>query len=110
MAIVELKACEPVVPQLAEAPESVNFKAGNHVFRYLRRQILTFRSDIWRANIIYGAYDLGRMSIEAMRHHPPPAPYPDPDEVKQAQSNSSLLKSDSRKSPELLFAEVDGFR
>ncbi|MGB8885171.1 MAG: hypothetical protein WCC87_00515 [Candidatus Korobacteraceae bacterium] len=97
MAIVELKACEPVVPQLAEAQESVNFKAGNHVFRYLRRQILTFRSDIWRANIIYGAYDLG-------------APYPDPDEVKQAQSNSSLLKSDSRKSSELPFAEVDGFR
>ncbi len=40
------------------------------MFRYLRRQILTFRSDIWRANIIYGAYDVARMSFEAFRHHP----------------------------------------
>jgi hypothetical protein len=39
------------------------------VFRYVRRQILTFRSDIWRANIIYGVYDLTRMSIVAWRHH-----------------------------------------
>ena len=49
--------------------QTANFKAGNHVFRYFRRQILTFRSDIWRANIIYGFYDLGRMSFVAMKHH-----------------------------------------
>ncbi len=68
LAVVELKSCQPAVPQLAAAPQSANFKAGNHVFRYFRRQILTFRSDIWRANIIYGVYDLGRMSVEAIRH------------------------------------------
>jgi hypothetical protein len=110
LAIVELKACQPVVPELASAPESANFKAGNHVFRYFRRQILTFRSDIWRANIIYGAYDLGRMSVEAMRHHPPPAPYPEPNELEQARANSLAPKSDSGKSPEHPFAEADGFR
>jgi hypothetical protein len=42
------------------------------MFRYFRRQILTFRSDVWRANIIYGIYDLGRMSFEALPHHPAP--------------------------------------
>ncbi len=110
LAIVELKACQPVVPQLALAAESANFKAGNHVFRYFRRQILTFRSDIWRANIIYGAYDLGRMSVEAMRHHPPPPPYPEPNELEQARANSVAPKSDSSKSPELPIAEADGFR
>ncbi len=74
LAIVQLKQCQPVVPGLASSTAGTNFKAGNHVFRYLRRQILTFRSDIWRANIIYGAYDLTRMTIETFRHHPVPPP------------------------------------
>lgn len=74
LAIVLLKPCQPVVPGLAANTAQTKFKAGNHVFRYFRRQILTFRSDIWRANIIYGIYDLGRMSVEAMRHHPVPPP------------------------------------
>ena len=39
---------------------------------YIRREILTFRNDIWRANIVYGVYDLGRMAIAAMRHPLPP--------------------------------------
>ena len=41
---------------------------GNKVFRYARKQILTFRSDIWRANILYGAYDLTRIAVNAVRH------------------------------------------
>lgn len=74
LAIVQLKECQPVVPGLASSTAGTNFKPGNHVFRYFRRQILTFRSDIWRANIIYGAFDLARMSIDAMRHHPDAPP------------------------------------
>ncbi len=69
LAVVELKDCQPTVPEMPAASQTANFKAGNHVFRYCRRQILTFRSDIWRANIIYGFYDLGRMSFVAMKHH-----------------------------------------
>jgi len=74
LAVVQLKTCQPLVPGLPSSTAGVNFKAGNHVFRYFRRQILTFRSDIWRANFIYGAYDLVRMSVEAFRHHPTPSP------------------------------------
>ena len=69
VAFVELKPCQPIVPTLESMPATANYKPGNHAFRYFRRQILTFRSDIWRANIIYGIYDLGRMSVQAMRHH-----------------------------------------
>ncbi len=69
LAVVELKQCQPMVPGLASGTASARFRPGNHVFRYFRRQILTFRSDIWRANIIYGAYDLTRMSIVAWRRH-----------------------------------------
>ena len=86
LAVVQLKECQPVVPGLASSTAGTNFKAGNHVFRYCRRQILTFRSDIWRANIIYGVYDLARMSIQAMRHHPTPPP------TQQAKSNAKPVQ------------------
>ncbi len=69
LAVVQLKECQPMVPGLASGSASKQFKPGNHVFRYFRRQILTFRSDIWRANIIYATYDLVHMSVVAWRRH-----------------------------------------
>ncbi len=86
LAIVQLKECQPVVPGLPSSTAGTNFKAGNHVFRYFRKQILTFRSDIWRANIIYGAYDLVRMTVETFRHHPTPPP------TEQAQADANALQ------------------
>jgi LssY C-terminus len=86
LAIVQLKECQPLVPGLQLSTAGTNFKAGNDVFRYLRKQILTFRSDIWRANIIYGAYDLTRMTIETFRHHPTPPP------TQQAQTDAKALQ------------------
>jgi hypothetical protein len=86
LAIVQLKDCQPVIPGLPASTAGTNFKAGNHVFRYLRKQILTFRSDIWRANIIYGAYDLTRMTIQAFRHHPTPPP------TQQAEADAKALQ------------------
>jgi hypothetical protein len=72
IAVVELKDCQPVDPDLSAGASNASFKPGNHAFRYIRREILTFRNDIWRANIVYGIYDLGRMAITAMRHPLPP--------------------------------------
>ena len=72
VAVVQLQDCHPVVPGLSASPSTARFRPGNHVFRYIRREILTFRNDIWRANIIYGAYDLGRMAVAALRHQPVP--------------------------------------
>lgn len=69
LAVVELKNCKSPTPELADVSTPAPFKPGNKVFRYFRRQILTFRSDVWRANIIYGMYDLGHMSIVALKHH-----------------------------------------
>jgi hypothetical protein len=70
MAVVKLKECQPVNPVINADSSGLNFKAGNRAFRYLRREILTFRSDIWRANIIYGIFDAGRMAINALRRRP----------------------------------------
>jgi LssY C-terminus len=63
VAFVRLKEC---CPENAETPG--DFHAGNRPFRYARQQILILRSDIWRANIIYGVFDLGRLLHSALRH------------------------------------------
>ncbi len=75
VAVIQLKECKPGNPELDANSNGGNFKPGNHVFRYLRREILTFRSDIWRANIIYGMYDVGRMTLMALRRPPVIQPF-----------------------------------
>jgi len=63
LAFVHLKDC-PSDTKVTPS-QKVRTRPGNRVFRYVRSQILIFRSDIWRANIIYGLYDLGRMMVTA---------------------------------------------
>jgi hypothetical protein len=74
VAVVRLQTCTA-----AEAPlsskASGSYRPGNHVFRFFRRQILTFKNDMLRANVIYGVYDVGRMSWMAFRK-PAMAPIP----------------------------------
>lgn len=65
VAVVTLQTCSAGEPSL-DAKDDV-YKPGNHAFRFFRRQILTFRNDILRANIIYGLYDVGRMTVAALR-------------------------------------------
>ena len=75
IAVIQLRKCEPRNPELNANSGGGHFKPGNHVFRYLRRGILTFRSDIWRANIIYGMFDAGRMTVRALRRPPVVHPF-----------------------------------
>ena len=70
VAVISLQDCRPANPELVSEPEKHSFRPGNYAFRYIRKQILTFRNDIWRANIIYGAYDVGRMTWTALRRQP----------------------------------------
>jgi hypothetical protein len=71
IAVLQLQECHAAVPQLAEFPEPAPFKPGNVVFRYLRRDILTVTSDMFRANIIYATYDVLRMGFHAWKHRTP---------------------------------------
>ncbi len=68
MAVVQLQDCHAAVPELADVPESAPFKPGSAVFRYLRRDVLTVRSDMLRANIIYATFDVLRMGFRAWKH------------------------------------------
>jgi hypothetical protein len=89
IAIVQLKECQPVLLGVPSSTAGTHFEPGNRAFRYLRNQILTFRSDIWRANIIYGAYDLTRMTIQTFRHPPTPPP------TQEAQTDAAVLRDTS---------------
>jgi hypothetical protein len=68
IAVIALQECHSANPQLDSTAKGRNFKPSNHAFRFIRRQILTFRNDMLRANIIYGAYYAGRMTVSALRH------------------------------------------
>jgi LssY C-terminus len=68
VAVVELKNCEnPVFEQTSDQP-AVKTRPHSNLARYLRMQVLSFRSDLIRANVVYGAFDLTRMAIRARRH------------------------------------------
>lgn len=68
VAVVTLQDCQ--ASSQPNVTKSGSFKPGNHIFRFARRQILTFRSDIVRANIIYSAYEGGRLMVNALRRPP----------------------------------------
>ena len=71
VAVVELQKCRSESTKVDSTAKNTAFRPGNYTFRFLRRQILTFRNDIVRANIIYGAYEAGRMTWTALHHEPP---------------------------------------
>jgi len=68
IAVVQLQDCHAAVPELESDAVPAPYKPGSAVFRYFRREVLTVRSDIWRANIIYATYDILRMGFRAWKH------------------------------------------
>ena len=74
VAMVTLQECSPTQTQLHSNIKTLTYRPGNYAFRFIRRQILTFKNDMLRANIIYGTYDVGRRGFAALRHQPPIPP------------------------------------
>jgi hypothetical protein len=69
IAVVQLKDCHAVVPELEARSQPAPYKPGSVVFRYFRRDVLTVRSDMLRANIIYATFDVLRMGFNAWKRH-----------------------------------------
>ena len=66
VSVVRLKNCER--PDFASSTDtSLPFRPRSKFARYFRMQVLSFRGDVLRGNIIYGVFDLSRMSIRAYR-------------------------------------------
>lgn len=63
MTIVRVKPCE----SSAGEPAGASYKNGSWAYRYLRRQILTVRSDLIRSNCIYGMFELVRSVTGVVR-------------------------------------------
>jgi len=67
VAVVRLKDCSS--ESIFSGASDVSFmpsRPGNRFTRYIRTQVLSFRSDVWRGNIIHGGFDVGRMAIAAL--------------------------------------------
>jgi hypothetical protein len=70
LAVVRLKNCEnPLFEQEAGNASAVAVRPHSKFARYVRMQVLSFKSDVVRGNIVYGMFDLTRMAIRAQRNH-----------------------------------------
>jgi len=71
LAAVQLKDCETAVfeRQAADAAALAGSRPHSKFARYVRMQVLSFKSDVVRGNIVYGVFDLTRMAIRARRNH-----------------------------------------
>jgi hypothetical protein len=70
VAVVTLQDCRSAAPAADLSVKPAKYKPSNIVFRYIRRQILTYRNDVYRENCIYGAYALVRVTVKGiMLHH-----------------------------------------
>jgi hypothetical protein len=70
VAVVTLQDCQPTLPQADLSAKPARFKPGNYAFRYIRRQVLGYRNDILRENILYGTLTLVRVAVMELRHKP----------------------------------------
>jgi len=68
LAVVQLRDCENPLFMQADHQLAVATRPRSKLARYLRMQILSFRSDLIRGNILYGAFDLTRMVLRARRN------------------------------------------
>jgi hypothetical protein len=66
IAVVRLKNCEnPIFDNESDASD-IATRPPTKLARYLRTEVLSAR-DLWRENVVYGAYDASRMAIVAIR-------------------------------------------
>ena len=70
LAVVQLRECENALfdQQMTDA-SSIASRPRSKFARYLRMQVLSFKSDVVRGNVVYGMFDLTRMAIRARRNH-----------------------------------------
>lgn len=69
LTVVHLQPCTR--PALRYASEIPPIPAGprSRMRRYFRDRVLLYKSDVIRGNVVYGAFDLCRMSIRSFQHH-----------------------------------------
>ena len=66
LTVLHLKPCSSDY-EGAGFTNAPHYRPSNKVYRYARKEILTVRSDIWRANILYAGYDLTQITVKAFQ-------------------------------------------
>ena len=68
LTIVHLKDCSRPAISYSRANPLIPIRPRSKFVRYFRTQVLLYKSDVIRGNIIYGTFDLCRMSLRSIRH------------------------------------------
>ena len=69
LAVVRVKDCERGLFDYSVSRPQVPSHPHSRVVRYLRTELLAYRSDVIRGNILYSLFDVTRMSVQAFRRH-----------------------------------------
>ena len=67
LTVVNLKACNRPAPANTRASPQIPIRPRSRVVRYFRNEVLLYKSDVVRGNVLYSAFDLCRMSIRSFR-------------------------------------------
>jgi hypothetical protein len=67
LTVVHLKTCDRPTLAYTRANPLVPVRPHSWITRYFRNEVLLYKSDVVRGNILYGAFDLCRMSIRSFR-------------------------------------------
>jgi LssY C-terminus len=68
LTVVHLKSCTMPLMQYSRNTPLIPVRPSSRFVRYLRTQVLLYKSDVIRGNIIYSAFELSLMSIRSLRH------------------------------------------
>lgn len=68
LTVVHLKHCNRPVMEYSQSNPLIPIHPHSRILRFFRTQVLLYKSDVVRGNIIYSAFDLSRRSIHSFRH------------------------------------------
>ncbi|MGB9435872.1 MAG: hypothetical protein WBQ89_26725, partial [Candidatus Acidiferrum sp.] len=68
LTIVQLKDCNRPSIEYTRSNPLIPIRPRSRVVRYFRNEVLLYKSDVVRGNIVYGTFDLCRMGIHSFRH------------------------------------------
>jgi hypothetical protein len=68
LTVVHLKECDRSSVRYTRSDPLIPIHPRYRAARYLRTQVLLYKSDVVRGNILYGTFDLCRMGIRSFRH------------------------------------------
>jgi hypothetical protein len=67
ISVVQLRDCTPPVSTEPATTLALPPRPPSKIARYVRTQILSFRSDLWRSNVVYTAVQLSRAGFREIR-------------------------------------------